>query len=346
MQKTIWFYIGIWFVGMMFSSCENELDVAADWKETAVVYGLLNPTDAKQYIRIQRTYLDEKRNALLFTTNTDSLYYDSLEVKLDEFVNGAYEQSYFLKRVDGSQVGHSKDSGEFSTPGHYLYELSDPILASNFLNTYSYTLTVTNPRTGYSVNSNSVAVGQAEISSPVNPFVTEIRIASTDKHTLVARYKEGKHVRSYDMEMSIYVEEVNKEDTSIRETKVVRWKMMTGNRTTSLEGFNEERKLVYSAGFFNAMASQLNEDEAIYRRLLGFDLKLYGIANELYTFITVNEPSIGIVQKKPEYTNVQNGLGIFSSRYINKFENGTFHADTRYHLQLSEATKNLGFVRY
>jgi hypothetical protein len=37
-------------------------------------------------------------------------------------------------------------------------------------------------------------------------------------------------------------------------------------------------------------------------------------AEELNTFMEVNEPSSSIIQDRPEYTNIQNGLGIFSSR--------------------------------
>jgi hypothetical protein len=30
------------------SSCDNEVDINADWKETIVVYGLINPNDSVQ----------------------------------------------------------------------------------------------------------------------------------------------------------------------------------------------------------------------------------------------------------------------------------------------------------
>jgi hypothetical protein len=45
------------------------------------------------------------------------------------------------------------------------------------------------------------------------------------------------------------------------------------------------------------------------------DIIIIAAADELNTFINVNRPSTGIIQEKPEYTNIQNGLGIFSARY-------------------------------
>jgi hypothetical protein len=49
----------------------------------------------------------------------------------------------------------------------------------------------------------------------------------------------------------------------------------------------------------------------------------YGGAEDLYTYQEVNRPSIGIVQKKPEYTNISDGLGLFSSSHINSWNHVT-----------------------
>ena len=36
---------------------------------------------------------------------------------------------------------------------------------------------------------------------------------------------------------------------------------------------------------------------------------------DLDTYLKVNEPITGIVQQRPVFTNINNGIGIFSSRY-------------------------------
>ena len=50
MQKTIWNIVLLLVIFTFFSGCENEVDIAADWKEIAVVYGALNPNQPKNYI--------------------------------------------------------------------------------------------------------------------------------------------------------------------------------------------------------------------------------------------------------------------------------------------------------
>lgn len=347
MQKTIWLLMGVLFLGMGLTSCDNELEVSADWKEIAVIYAALNPTDAKQYIRVQRAYLDEKRGALSFSHISDSLYFDSLEVTIDEIHNGSYSKSFTLNKVDGNTIGLTKDSGIFASDVNYLYELSSPIKASSFFDNYSYNLSVKNPRTGYLATSNTISVGNAEITSPINHnLILELQIPRDTNNVMVAKFQEGKFARTYDMVMSIHVLEVNKLDTTQTELKTLDWKLFGNLKTASLAGFAKATRVINTRAFYYTLQNGLEPNDKIYRRLIGFDLKLYGIADEFYTYINVNKPSIGIIQKKPEYTNISNGFGLFTSRYINAYRNLKFHSNTKTNVMLSIDTQNLGFVSY
>ncbi len=346
MQKTIWTYFVLLLLSSSFYACENELDVTADWKEIAVIYGALNPTDNIQYVRIQRAYMDESRGALLFSQESDSLYFDSLVVTLDEFENGVYNRTLSLEKVVGNEIGILKDSGIFAHNKFYLYQLKDKIWASSYFKDYTYSLNVLNPYTGYQANAITIVAGQAEVTSPINPFTDQLLISTQDKHTIICKYQEGKHVKSYDMVMDLHIEEINRADTSIRREFTIPWKMFNSIETRSTDGFEDAVYLVSSASFFNLLSASLEPDPKVFRRLVNYDLYLYGIAEEFYTYVNVNQPSIGIIQKKPEYTNVNNGNGIFSSRYINKFKGRNFHPSTRRELNLSDATSDLGFVLY
>ncbi len=346
MQKTIYSFI-LWVLALSFlPSCNNELVVAAEWKEIAIVYGVLNPTDTENYIRIQRAYLDEKRGALSFTDIPDSLYFDTLDVSITEFHNGIEKNTYKLRRVDGNTIGLVKDSGLFNSDVNYLYELKAPINPSSFFNTYSYQLTIFNPQTGYIVKSNTVAVGRPEVDAPVSARNNNLIILADSSFKIISLYQEGIYARAYDMVMRIKVEEIDLQDTTKRETKILDWVMFRDRRTKSLAGFQESIHAIPGTTFFSFLASQLDPSLNVKRRLLGLDLYTYGIADDLNTYINVNEPSIGIVQKKPEFTNIENGQGIFSSRYIDKLVNKSFDERTKLAVQLADKTKDLGFVNY
>ena len=65
---------------MFFSACENEVHINADYKETIVVYALLDPEDTIQYIKVNKAYLNEGIGALEAAKISDSLYLDSTRV--------------------------------------------------------------------------------------------------------------------------------------------------------------------------------------------------------------------------------------------------------------------------
>ena len=44
---------------ILFSSCETDFNVNADWEEVMVVYGLLDQSQDKQYIRVNKAFLGD-----------------------------------------------------------------------------------------------------------------------------------------------------------------------------------------------------------------------------------------------------------------------------------------------
>ena len=77
----------------------------------------------------------------------------------------------------------------------------------------------------------------------------------------------------------------------------------------------------YYAGstFYAALESYVAYDDeteslVIDRYTGSVDFYVYAGGTELATYMEVNEPSSSIIQDRPEYSNIKNGIGIFSSR--------------------------------
>ena len=80
------------------NSCKTDFDTIAPYKEVMVVYGLLNPNETTQYIRISKAYLGEG-NALVMAQQGDSINYaDVLTVTMDRVLNGNTISSTTLTR--------------------------------------------------------------------------------------------------------------------------------------------------------------------------------------------------------------------------------------------------------
>ena len=72
----------------LFFSCETEFNVNADWKEVTVVYGLLDQSQDKQYVRINKAFLGPE-DAYMMASESDSINYNpnNLEVKIDKIMS-------------------------------------------------------------------------------------------------------------------------------------------------------------------------------------------------------------------------------------------------------------------
>jgi hypothetical protein len=80
------------------------------------------------------------------------------------------------------------------------------------------------------------------------------------------------------------------------------------------------------------------------RQPIDMGLYLYAGGEDLFTYVEVNQPSIGIVQKKPEFSNIDNGLGIFSSMNIKAFDHVTIDDPMMTRLRNSPRVSELNFV--
>jgi hypothetical protein len=70
----------------------------------------------------------------------------------------------------------------------------------------------------------------------------------------------------------------------------------------------------------------------------------YGGNQTLADYISVNQPSIGIVQKTAEYTNIEGGYGIFASRCIQEMRKVKLDASSINLLRTHIETKDLNIV--
>ena len=96
--------------------------------------------------------------------------------------------------------------------------------------------------------------------------------------------------------------------------------------------------------FFDVMATNIPVDMNLSREFKGFNLVYSAGGQEIYYYIDVNKPTSGLIQKKPEYSNIDNGLGVFSSRNQNT-THARLSAIGLYELQNNPKTMDLNFVK-
>jgi hypothetical protein len=128
--------------------------------------------------------------------------------------------------------------------------------------------------------------------------------------------------------------------------KEITWRVASYYKTNSL--LSDMEIDIEGKNFFGVIYDQVvkNPDYKDFIREFpknNIELVYYAGGKEIYYYINVNQPSIGIVEKKPEYSNIKNGYGVFSCRNIYKFTTDLSQL-AKIYLMTSDQMIDLNFI--
>lgn len=312
------------------TSCKTDVDLLAPYKETMVVYGLLDPSDSVHYMRINRAFLGEG-NAYTYAQNPDSINYrDTLDVKLERYKNDIKIGTIDLIRIEGPSL----DSGIFASQPNILYKTigNDSIYQDS-----EYKLVATHTQTGLVVTSQCKIVGR------ITNFMNPSSVGSLDivnPNGFVAKWTAGINAKVYDLTLHFKYFERDKL-TGDLESKSFDWLVSTAITQGST---NIIAMSIPASLFYQTIRKNIQPNSAVERRLDGIDFIYTGGTEEFYTYYQVNKPSSGVVQTIPTYTNIDGGVGIFTSAYTQILKDRILNSDSFDSLFVGQYTGSLGFI--
>lgn len=297
--------IALFLLAGLFTSCDNELTLTADWKEIPVVYGFLNLSDTAQYIRVERAFLDPERPPAEVGQIPDSLYFQGITVQLEDSVSG---RRFTLKRVEGAAEGFPRKEGLFAAQPNYLYKIltdSLPMAADRV-----FRLIVTAEDGRVITTARTQVVGNYMFQSPpsnVNFFY--------DRSLQITWRSDERSARVFDVKMLIHFNETVAGDPNGTQRRTLEWPLARSiARPQDLNAI--VRLPVAGVGFYRFLQAQLPAQPNIIRQFLSLDLIVDAGGRELYEAIGVGQANAGITGAEfvPAYSNIANGLGLFTSR--------------------------------
>lgn len=316
---------------MIANSCKTDFEVIAPYKETMVIYGLLNVSDTMQWIRVNKAFLGEG-NALVMAQNPDSINYpDILDVKLEEYnaVNSLL-RTLILQR----ETGIIKEEGVFANNPNVIYRTNDidRIVASN-----KYKLVVYNRQSGQTATALEPVVDSISINSPLSG-PSQVNWVSTFPVTV--RWAGNEEGVLYQLVIRFNYSEENIQSGNIV-NKYLDWQFpeidaasnQISNISLEIEGTR----------FYEFVAVQLDPDPSVIRHAETLDFNITVAGEEFNTYIQVNHPPTGVNQSIPLYTNIDGGIGIFSSRLNQGVKGKTMNSASVDSLNFGSITGHLGF---
>ncbi|MCS6991238.1 MAG: hypothetical protein NZL95_05185 [Chitinophagales bacterium] len=328
-----WLLLGL----LLTSSCSTDFPVTTTWKDITIVYGLLDAGDTAQYIKINKAFLDPQTSALQIAQNPDSLYYDELDVVLEEYMDNQMIRTIALSRVDGNQEGYVKDSGIFAAAPNYLYKTAQAINADA-----TYRLVITQPDNGKQITA----------STPVVNDFTVIRPTAQLKLNLLPGYKyniswqSARDGKVYALTMRFHYTEFRFSDPNFKQEKFVDWLLFSSERAPHTQGGANMDFDLDADLFYTWLRSAIPYDPDAFRTVGKADF-LFSVGGEVldtYKQVFLAQQGLTSGQSLPTYTNVENGLGLFSTRYHKTVAGIAFENRTIDSIACLPVTKHLNFL--
>jgi hypothetical protein len=308
------------FLLFMLASCKTDFDITSEWKDITVVYGLIDQTDSVHLIKINKAFLGNG-NALQYATVEDSSSYgDNLDVKIIEKRGDNVVRELIF---DTTSVYH-KDSGLFYYPHQVLYKYdsllfrhSDSLIYQN----YNYLLNIRNKISGSEISAKTPLIRDFSISKPRTDALSKIEFKRSVTAEQVFSWTSAVNGKRYQIAVRFYYKESSAPgDTVVRYAE---W-IQSPEKSDDASGGQPMTSSYYNEKFYTTCINQIPYADAAKeaavdsRQVLYMDFIFTVIGDEMNTYLEVNEPSNSVLQDKPEYTNITNGIGIFSCRYTKK----------------------------
>lgn len=329
-MRFLRFFIFLLIPGFLLSSCKKELNLNADWEDVTIVYGILNQLDSVHYIKITKAFLGPG-NALQYAQIPDSSNYTmKLNVTLEAWSGNNLVAIY---PFDTTTI-HDKDSGVFYFPNQLLY-INDSILNPD----YSYKLMIVNPETQEVISSQTPLIKPFHVEKP---FAYQSVSFDAGKNSKV-EWTSAEGGKRYQVIVRFFYQETSIPNPSQSVEKYVDWLIVPGKLAKSDAG-GESLDAAYSNdGFYALLHTQLDVDPDLERAARKLQYFFIVAANDLNTYIEVSQPSNSIIQEKPSFSNIENGLGLFSSRFVQVIDSISLSQRTITEIRENPLTSDLGF---
>lgn len=358
---------------LAFTSCKNELEINGPLDSKLAVYGLINWTDTAHYFKIYKTFLTED-NIYVAAQNMDNyLLYDSIEVMLIENNNSGVLKYHLFDTT----TSIPKESGIFSNPNNpnrqVLYVNRD------FLSpTSTYELQIKNRYTGSIMATSGCSANCSEKdliklpypetygtpgynpSDPLRFASKEINCAKADpEYTFLTRasikfttklmnvfnennkktFKVNAYFNFFYWEKENFITNPN---DSVLKGPI---KTYIGSIATNVDAYYYTEIEWNPSSFFSNLKNQLPSlGTNAYRGSGPVHFYFWVAGKEYAEFIANNnQASLSIIEDRPTLTNISNGVGLFSSRYLLRMSDWYLSSATRDALINHPDLKTLGF---
>ncbi len=286
-------------------ACSTDVDLNAAYEDITVVYGLLNQNDSIHYVKVNKAFLGDDNALLMAQDATNSSYGDEIEVVMEEYQYGNIVNTYNLDTA----IINNKEEGVFYYPQQVVYTFDKYRLNPQS----SYRLVINNLVTGKVVSAESGLIQKFSIDKPSSG---QKFIGFTAESSKSVEWTSAVNGRIYEVWVKFFYHEKNISSGAIDSNKYINW-YLGSERSADIDGGEPLQVLYFGENFYKTVGGKLTADLNL-KRVAGRVHFIIQVADDNFAiYLDVNGPNNSIVENRPEYTNINNGIGLFASRYDN-----------------------------
>jgi len=310
---TITLFISVFL--LLFISCSNDIDLTSEWKDVPIVYGLLSRTDSVHYIRIEKAFLDDDKNALEIAQIADSIYYPNAFVQIQKL--NSDEDPLIFQRVDAALEGYEREDGIFATTPNYVYKMELP--SGEFLEeNVEYEFLLDRGDNFPIVKAQSTIISDIDITAPkVSDLSTPFNWGDYN-WSLNIRWRAKEPTSFFDIVFYVHLEEYDVNNPFVAKPITLEWVIKKNllSRTAANNGIISMQQGVPAENFYKFLAAKLEPQNGVIRKFKSMDLLIRSGGQEFLEYIQLRQANFGITSSQviPEYSNLSSGIGLFSSK--------------------------------
>jgi hypothetical protein len=311
-------------------SCDNEVVLSADYEDTTVVYGLINANADTQFIKVNRAFLDGNTNALSLAQDPERLYYNNLDVQIRNLSNNQ------LFPLD--TISKPKEEGLFTNERNILY-FTDTSLQANT----NYRIEVRQPD-GKLTYADAIALDTVSVVRPNIGRRQQLSFTTSNGSILDYnfQFRHSASVAEFEVTLFVhYTERLANGNEVPRSIPISVGKVVNDRLIAQAQAEIE----LPGRRFFETIANSIdpnNTNAKILENENPVSIEIFAADSEYTFYASIFGPIDGLAQVRPEYTNVENGIGLFASR-SRSLARTTLAAETNNQIRNGPITGNLGF---
>ncbi len=291
---------------MGLTACKNTIDVLAPYKDVSVVYGLLDQNDKVHYIRISKAF-EGPGNAYTMAQQYDSLYYPVNTIKavlIDSNTTTSRTTSVTLDTTTTIPM----PAGTFSYPKQLLYYLNETLNANDY-----YTLVITNTKTGKTIRGTTGLLSDIAFTEP--EYFTNnknFQISFIPDNPTEIAWTTSYNARIYQLDIRFFYTEIVNNDTA---NKSLDWIFSPVISPTISGGVSLFYNLT-GQGLCTTILNSIPINTYATRYADSLQVIFTTGSDDLNTYVQLSQPPTGINQDVPSFSDVENGVGLFTARHV------------------------------